>query len=133
MKLTSENVDNIVKKCLAQKREEIDIIVDGIVNKYGYKKEFLEANRDDICSLLRELPNEFFKAPEGGGGWTFLNACNDKHGNQWTSFHMKMEALFCLGMGLGIVKYCMPREMWGAFPGGMPYLEIDLVRDEITQ
>ncbi len=37
-----------------------------------------------------------------------------------------MEALVVLGIASGFVKYPMPREMWSALPGGMPYIVIDL-------
>jgi len=35
-----------------------------------------------------------------------------------------MEALFCLGMGIGRIRSLMPRELWKTLPGGMPYYAI---------
>jgi len=68
------------------------------------------------------LPEQF--KGSAGGGWSFLNACDDKHGNQWTDLHLRMEQLFQLGIGIGKVKCLMPRAMWSALPGGMPYYAV---------
>jgi hypothetical protein len=76
-----------------------------------------------IETMLDELPDEFKKT--GGGGMSFLNACNDKHGNQWTDLHQRMEQLFQLDIGIGKVKCLMPREMWGILPDGMPYYVVN--------
>ena len=35
-----------------------------------------------------------------------------------------MEDLFCLGIAIGKVQYCLPRETWSLLPGGVPYLMI---------
>ena len=48
--------------------------------------------------------------------------CNDKDGNQWTGFHQRMEQLLMLGIGLGLMEIQVPRNLWEAFPGGMPYV-----------
>ena len=53
-----------------------------------------------------------------------MNACMDKSGRQWTGMHLTMEYLFLLGIAIGEVEYLLPREMWEAFPGGMPYLVV---------
>lgn len=72
--------------------------------------------------MLDKLPEQFHEAT--GGGWSFLNACNDRHGNQWTGLHQRMEQLFQLGIALGRVSYCLPREFWSAMPGGVPYIVV---------
>jgi hypothetical protein len=69
--------------------------------------------------MLAELPDMFKES--GGGGWSFLNACDDRHGNQWTGLHQRMEQLFQLGIGIDKVECQLPREVWPALPGGMPY------------
>lgn len=55
------------------------------------------------------------------GGWSFLNACNDKNGCQWTDFQQRMEQLFQLGIAIGKVECQLPRFVWPALPGGVPY------------
>lgn len=37
-----------------------------------------------------------------------------------------MELLFCLGFALGLCRYTVSRKFWEAFPGGMPYITINL-------
>jgi hypothetical protein len=37
-----------------------------------------------------------------------------------------MEMLFCLGIGMGLAKWLLPKNMWSALPGGMPYVGITL-------
>jgi len=100
------------------------ILVEGIVNKFGFHSERLESHRQQISDWLVALPHQFHKL--GGGGWTFLNACTQENGVQWTGEHFRMEQLFCLGIGLGLVKCQLPRDMWSILPGGVPYYVIDL-------
>jgi hypothetical protein len=78
--------------------------------------------------MLLELPDTFMKTK--GGGWSFLNACMNKNGEQWTAFHPKVQELFCLGLALDICSYTLPREMWKVLPGGMPYLVVDDAKAE---
>jgi len=61
----------------------------------------------------------------GEGGWTFLNACQDKHGRLWTGLHQTVEKLFLLGMATGKAKCLLPREVWPMLPGGLPYFAIE--------
>lgn len=121
MKLTAKNVQSIFQDCLFKENEDVTtaIIAEGIVSSFGFHPDRLKSHKEDIYSMLKELPKEFQK--DDGGGWSFLNACNDKDGNQWTGLHQIMEHLFALGIACGKVKSCMPREAWQAFPGGMPY------------
>ncbi len=101
------------------------IAVEGIVHNIGFHPGRLEGHRDEVVALLGELPTEFMGVERGGGGgWSFLNACNDRHGNLWTGMHLVMEQLFLLGIALGLAEYQLPREMWPVLPGGMPYIVI---------
>ena len=72
--------------------------------------------------MLAELSDDF--KTSGGGGMSFLNACMDKHGNQWTGMHLRQEQLVQLGIAIGEVEYAASREMWRLFPGGMPYFVV---------
>lgn len=109
------------------KAPEGTVIVEGIMNRFGFHPGRLEEKRDEVRHWLRALPHQFHA--DGGddsGGWSFLNACNQENGVQWTGLHIRMEQLFCLGMGLGLVKSQLPRRVWTHLPGGMPYYVIDL-------
>ena len=126
--LSSENVEGVLSDCLytdAELKEsggetpEGTIIVEGIHRSFGLHPGRVQTHEDEIARMLDELPDTFKES--GGGGWSFLNACNDKHDRQWTSFHKTMDALFVLGMAIRKVKCLMPREVWSLMPGGMPY------------
>ena len=133
MELTTKNVETVFKDCLYTE-EEITfeppnskvpkgcVIVEGIVNTFGFHPERLASHKEDIRSMLADLPTEFRE--NSGGGWSFLNACIRQHdGEQWGE-HRNMEQLFCLGIGLGMAKWLLPRNMWNVLPGEMPYVSI---------
>jgi len=111
MELTSENVERIFMDCLFKEGEDTSnyIPAEGITTNVGFHPERIESHREEIVSMLSELPEPFME--KSGGGWTFLNACNDKNGKQWTSFRQRMEQLFQLGIGIEKVAYLMPRDM----------------------
>lgn len=130
MKLTAEKVNKIFVDCLFTDEETKDgapgeyIMVQGVVNDFGLHPERTESHQEEIISLLQELPDEFKKSD--GGGWSFLNACNDRQGNQWTGLHRDMEQLFVLGMAIKKAEFQLPKVMWRTLPGGMPYLVVDV-------
>lgn len=101
---------------------DIAVMVEGIVEKYAFHPQRLEAQRADVTRWLLLLPVEFRMS--GGGGWSFLNACYQADGVLWTGFHYLMDQLFCLGIGLGLVQSLMPRDMWESLPGCMPYYAV---------
>lgn len=127
--LTSANVEAIIKDCLFKDdlpEEEMmakAVIVPGIVNKWGFVPEKLEEHKAEIVEMLGQLPDEFMA--KKGGGWSFLNGCMRKDGEQWGE-QPSVDQLFSLGQGIGVVKCQVPRELWGMFPGGVPYYQVDL-------
>lgn len=123
-KLTAQAVHALMTGCLFRDGEPTDaaIKVEGIMTGYRFHPDRILQHTMDIAALLAELP-EGFQADKGGG-WTFLNACDDRHGEQWTGEHHDMESLFCLGIAAGLAKWMMPRDMWSVFPGGMPYVQV---------
>ena len=129
MELTSKNVQDVLVDCLYPEAEgshppEGSIQVEGIVRKYAFHPERIKEHEQDIRLMLDDLPKEFHKGT--GDGYSFLAACNNREGKQWTGEHMIMEMLFCLGMGIGAVTCLLPREMWSILPGAVPYYRIDL-------
>ena len=74
-----------------------------------------------IISFLKQLPDEFQLSK--GGGWSFLNACIDKEGNQWGE-HKHIEWLIALPNALDLIHFSLPKEMWVLLPGKMPYFVI---------
>lgn len=125
MKLTSENVENVFMDCLFKEGEDTISYVPanlGITSMVGFHPDRLQSHSKEIRSMLSYLPEQFHE--KSGGGWSFLNACNDNNGEQWTSLHQRMEQLFQLGNALGMVEALLPRELWPSLPGGMPYIVI---------
>jgi len=118
MKLNIKNVEQIFMNCLNNNRSDNEIIINGVAHSFSFNPDKIEKYKDNIYSMLKELPKEFHK--ETGDGWSFLNACMDKNNNQWGE-HRNIEQLFALGMACEIVKCVMPKELWSALPGGMPY------------
>ena len=107
------------------------VVVDGVLHTFGFNKARLESHREEVRAWLALLSPEFHKG--GGGGWSFLNACFESGGVQWTGFHLRMEQLLTLGIGLGLAKWSLPREMWAILPGGMPYATIDLGQENVSE
>ena len=114
-------IEDIFKDCLFKDGEDTSshVAVEGITLNAGLNPSKLSEHKEEIFENLKNLPSSFMSS--GGGGMTFLNACIDKNGNEWTSLHRNMELLFILGIATKQDGYCAPRDMWEAFPGGMPY------------
>jgi len=124
-----EEVDRVFVDCLFREEEVKDgkpvvepVKAEGIVSAYGFHPERLNGHAAKIIGWLHELPAGFHE--KTSGGWTFLNACSDITGEQWTGLQMRVEQLMCLGIAIGRVKYVLPREMWKSLPGGMPYFVV---------
>jgi len=119
-----ERVNAIFMDCLFKEGEDTSnhVKAEGITQNVGFHPDRLESHKAEIEEMLDELPDEFKES--SGGGMSFLNACNDKHGNQWTGLHQRMDQLFQLGTAISKVKCLMPREMWSVLPGGMPYYAV---------
>lgn len=125
--LTTAAVQEITKRVLFKDDEITDgkppanaVIVDGLVNKFAFHPERVAAAKKEIDVLLNELPDNFHLSK--GGGWSFLNAFEDKHGNHWGE-HRDMETLICLGIAVGSAAW-LGREVMISLPGGVPYFEI---------
>lgn len=131
MALTTDRVRAVMKDVLFRDDEmpadgEVPfgaVVVDGVLNRYAFHPTRLEELRAEIIEMLSELPDEF--RADGGGGWSFLNACLDRHGNHWAE-HPTIEQLLVLGIGVDAAQILMPREMWAVLPGGLPYFSTKL-------
>jgi hypothetical protein len=117
MMLTADRVRDLFKECLTD--EPKGVRVDGIVNAAQLD---VTGHEDEIGQLLAELPDTFHY--NGGAGWSFLNSCEDRHGNLWTGEHLTMERLLLLGLAADKARWCLPKHMWDAFPGNMPYFAV---------
>ena len=125
MKLTAENVNSIFMDCLFKEGEPTENLVkaEGVISTFGFHPGRIKKHTKEIYDMLKQLHKEFQK--DSGGGMSFLNACNDKDGNQWTGLHQDMEQLVVLGIAINKVRYCLPRELWSSLPGSMPYFVVE--------
>lgn len=129
MNLTTENVDLVMRDVLYKDHEVVDgqvpegaVVVKGLIHDFGFHPERLEARREDVKSMLLQLPNDFMKS--GGQGASFFGACMTKDGELWGQ-HRDIELLLCLGLGLKLAKFVFGRDMWQCLPGGMPYFFVE--------
>lgn len=117
-----DRIHTIFYGCLVVKVVETSEVakVEGITLNVWFNKNSLEKYALEIRMLLGALPRAFKQA----GGASFLQAALDMNGVQWTGFHLRMEQLFLLGMGIGKVECPVPREFWNTLPGGMPFYQV---------
>jgi hypothetical protein len=122
--INPEELGRVFADCMHRDDEPTDdaVICEGVTCTVGFHPGRLLANADKIHGWLDALPDQFHA--DKGGGWSFLNACNDRNDVQWTGLHLRVQELMQLGIGLGRVGYCVPRDFWPSLPGGVPYFLI---------
>jgi hypothetical protein len=122
-------VEELFYKCLFQDSElnagqpcdgVIPVIAEGITSNVGFHPSRIANAKPRVIEFIKQMPDEFMKSK--GGGWSFLNLCNDRNGHQWANLHRTMEQLVQLAIGCGLGGYALPRDMWSMLPGGMPYV-----------
>jgi len=121
--INSEEVTAMFKDCLFRDAEvnppPTDFVkTNGIAVNIEFHPTRLDSHKRRIGEIVGNLSKEFVE----GGGWTFLNMCLDKNGNQWTSFHKVQDQLLCLAVGTNQGKILMA-EMASVMPGGVPYVQ----------
>lgn len=131
MELTHQNVVGVMKDCLYEDEEaakftqeellQNSIIVRGVMLNAGLRPDKVEAHKEDILSLLGQLPEEFMQ--HKGGGSSFLRACMNKEGEQWGE-HRVVDTLLCLGLAINRIEFSLPREAWQFLPAGLPYFTV---------
>ncbi len=125
MRLSSELVEKVFMGCLFTEGENTSdrVVAEGITSNVGFHPGRLGGHRDTVVEMLDGLPDSFKES--GGGGMSFLNACEDKDGQQWTGLHQRMEQLFQPGRAIGRARCPVAREIWPSLPGGMPYYIVE--------
>ena len=121
--LTPSRVQEILVECLFKEGEptENHVVGEGVMFSAGLHPERLAAHKEEILSLLHQLPDDFRE--DKGGGWSFLQACMTRDGRQWGE-HRNIDELLVLGTATGQAKILSLRETWGLLPGGMPYFSV---------
>jgi len=122
-KLSAQRVNEIFLDCLFRGDETTpgNGFVEAVRLKVGFHLARLEAHKAETMELLLQLPDEFRKS--SGGGWSFLNACITKQGNQWGE-HSDVDKLLALGIATDQAQIQIAREFWPVVPGGLPYFVV---------
>jgi hypothetical protein len=120
--ITPQRVESILMDCLSGD-ESVGLKVEGILHTFMLSPEKLATHRAEIVEMLAQM-NPMFFDDGTGGGWSFLNLCETADGTLWTGEHRAVEQLCALAIGLDLAGFVGSREMWEAFPGGMPYVQI---------
>ncbi|HKM19783.1 MAG TPA: hypothetical protein VJY47_00985 [Candidatus Dojkabacteria bacterium] len=87
------------------------IQVKGEFCSFNFSRIKLEKNKEEIVSLLNELPVGFKK------GMLFIDAFMNKYGKQWTGNKEVVDCLLALGIAIGAVEIHFVSEVF--FPGGL--------------
>ena len=117
----SSQVSLAFMKCLFKEGEDTtnNVRVEGLTNIFHLHPQRLEEQRELIKAIIDELPPIFKE------GYTFLKLCENKDGDQWTGMHKTCQELVVMAVGLGLMSYCLPREVWPVLPGGVPYVIVN--------
>lgn len=128
--LTANNVEEVIKDSLFRAGEDISkhVAVSGVVSTFGFHPGRLASHKAEIKEMLSQLPEQFHAGT--GDGWSFLQACMTRTGQQWGE-HRNIDALLCLGIATKQARILFPRSMWNAFPGGVPYFVVGEQADEM--
>ncbi len=138
--ISAKEVEEVLKYSL-YRNEEVDtsgrcvsegfpaaVIVEGITSTFYLNSQRLNEKKDQVVKWLAEFEDGFMKGE--GGGHTFLRLCRTKDGAQWGE-QKDCQNILVLAIGLNLMSYCAPKETWDAFPGGMPYVVINLPEDKL--
>lgn len=130
MLIEAKRVHEIFNDCLFKDGENHDefLPASGLTVNVGLHPQRIESYADEIHSMLLNLQDEFQE--DKGGGYTFLNMVMDKEGNHCME-QMTAQELLLLGLASGWACTPMPRELWIALPGGVPYVMVNENRETI--
>lgn len=122
VRLTAENVNTILNKCLytsSSSSSHKPLIIEGYKNDFSFDTVALNQERENIEALLSQLPSNFKE------GWSFWEMFRTNDGRNWTTSLKSMEALMVLGIAIEKIRYVLPKEAWWSLPGGAPYVVVN--------
>lgn len=119
----ASEVHSLMSECLAEQFDSDGVIkVDAVVSSFAFDGAKINARSERIKALLSVMHSNFHK--QHGGGWSFLQLPMDADGIQWGE-QLEAEALVALAIAAGMGQFTLPRDMWSALPGGVPYVVFD--------
>ncbi len=126
--IDAKEINIIFRACLFKEEEIIDgkppegfLDIDGVRSHVGFHPDRVQQYKSRIEYFLSEIHPDF--SSQEAGGTSFVNLPFDKEGTQWGE-HQNADELLILGLAIDRFEYLMPREIWSALPGGMPYIRL---------
>jgi hypothetical protein len=121
--LTAARVNEIFDACVLNDGQDTSsIAVVGIDPDltFRFDRALIEMHAEEILAMLHKLPDQFVSS-DGG---RYSDASKDYRGYQWTGINRTVRQLVVLGLAIGKVEFCQPREEWAALPGGVPNFRV---------
>ena len=133
--ISSKRIHDILTDCMFEDASKVTdttefVMGEAVMRTFCFVPEKVELHEKEILEILNDLPEEFQEST--GGGWSFLKAVCDKNENHWGE-HINVDELLALGLASGHISYLMPRVMWQALPGGLPYFMINTKRHNVDR
>jgi hypothetical protein len=123
----AERVNSIFRACLFQDDEIVNgkpvvdpVVTDLVSMTVGFHPQRLEQNRAAVVEIAKEVFSDDFYE-DRGGGHSFLQVPFDREGHHWCE-HRTAEQLVGLCVALDFAAYPLPKSLWAALPGGVPYI-----------
>lgn len=131
MELTADNVYQTLMACLYHKGEDQRQAKEVQSVKFWGKFDPIRVagQRANILAMLSQLPAQF-RDTHIAQGASFLLACEREDGVQWGE-HTHVDWLLALGLGVDVVHFPFPRELWPKLPMGVPSFILQLPVDHI--
>lgn len=122
--LTGDRVHTLLGECLSSADSRDVAVIHGVSRTFSVDLNKIAAAKSEIGQMLMQMADNFMLDGDKAGGWSFLNACVDRRGVQWTDLHSTVEELVVLGMASGLAFYTFSRDIWEVLPGGVPFFTI---------
>ncbi len=129
--LTAERVRDLYARCFRPESEyhptrATRTQIEGWLMRHTFSVPQLAKSREEIIRLLLAI-HRGFRSDEGQGGSVGMLTMRDDN-VMWTGDMSDIEKLLSLGMAVGLVTFCVPREKWDRLPNGLPYVRIEITK-----
>lgn len=121
MDLSAENVLTVFNDCLARPAATPNLRVRGVHDEFFFNLVQLKSHIEVVRGFLGRLSTRFYI--DRGGGHSVAAMGLRRDGEQWGG-RPDVERLVTLGLGLGLVQFCLDRSRWHLFPGGVPFVRL---------
>src|SRR5262245_35596388 len=116
MDLTAENVQAVFLDSLDLDASD-GVRVHGVFSEITFHPVRLKSHTEAVRAFLGKLSTRFYA--DRGGGHSFAKVGTRRDGARWGG-RPDSDRLVSLGMGLGLVQFCLDRSRWHLFPESYP-------------